>query len=117
MTLLCKQRVLLALEKELIDFTNWLVDNNWKLVGNGMCLNSDTKKMIAIGDLAYQSNCLDYLKQDFHVGDLVIEKESGEEFEVKGVVYNKFDGEYQYWFEEEDGEEWHGFADEFDKAS
>jgi fucose 4-O-acetylase-like acetyltransferase len=36
---------------------------------------------------------------------------------IKGVVYNKFDGEYQYWFEDEDGEEWHGFADEFDKAS
>ena len=35
----------MTLEKELIDFTNWLVDNNWRLVGNGMCLNGDTKKL------------------------------------------------------------------------
>lgn len=41
----------MTLEKELIDFTNWLVDNNWRLVGNGMCLNGDTKKLSSISEL------------------------------------------------------------------
>jgi hypothetical protein len=94
-----------------------LVDNNWKLVGNGLCLNSDTKKLSKIGDLVRQSNSLDYYEQDFYAGDIVIEKDSGDEFEIKSVVYNKFDGEYQYWCEDEDGEEWYGLGDEFEKVN
>ena len=106
----------MTLEKELIDFTNWLVDNNWRLVGNGMCLNGDTKKLSSISELVHQSNSIrDYYEQDFQVGDIVREKNTGDEVEIKLVEYNKFDGEYQYWYDDEDGEEWYGFADEFEK--
>jgi len=46
----------MTLEKELLDFTNWLVDNRWTLVGNGLCLNSDTKKLALIGELVDEFN-------------------------------------------------------------
>ena len=106
----------MTLEKELLDFTNWLVDNKWTLVGNGLCLNNDTKKLASIGELVRQSNSIrDYYEQDFQVGDIVREKESGEEVEITQVVYNKFDEEYQYWYEDEDGVELYGFADDFEK--
>jgi hypothetical protein len=45
----------MTLEKELLDFTNWLYDNNWKLVGDGMCLNTETKKVSKITELVNQS--------------------------------------------------------------
>ena len=108
----------MTLEKELLDFTNWLVDNKWTLVGNGLCLNNDTKKLASIGELVHQSNSIrDYYEQDFQVGDIVREKESGEEVEITQVVYNKSDEEYQYWYEDEDGEELYGFADDFEKIN
>jgi hypothetical protein len=108
----------MTLEKELLDFTNWLVDNKWTLVGNGLCLNNDTKKLASIGELVRQSNSLkDYYEQDFQVGEIVREKNSGDEVEIKTIEYNKFDNEYQYWYEDEDGEEWYGFADEFEKIN
>lgn len=106
----------MTLEKELLDFTNWLVDNKWTLVGNGLCLNNDTKKLASIGDLVRKSNSLkDYYEQEFQVGEIVREKNSGNEVEIKTIEYNKFDNEYQYWYEDEDGEEWYGFADDFEK--
>ena len=65
-----------------------------------------------------QSNSLkDYYEQDFQVGEIVREKNSGDEVEIKTIEYNKFDNEYQYWYEDEDGEEWYGFADEFEKIN
>jgi len=115
MSYLCQNKngEIMTLEKELLDFTNWLVDNKWTLVGNGLCLNNDTKKLASIGDLVRQSNSLEYYEQDFQVGDIVREKESGEEVEIKRVEYNKLGPEYQYWYEDEDGEKL--FADEFEK--
>ena len=108
----------MTLEKELLDFTNWLVDNKWTLVGNGLCLNNDTKKLASIGELVRQSNSIrDYYEQDFQVGDIVREKNSGDEVEIKTIEYNKFDNEYQYWYEDEDGEELYGFADDFEKIN
>jgi hypothetical protein len=68
----------MTLEKELLDFTNWLVDNKWTLVGNGLCLNNDTKKLASIGELVRQSNSLEYYEQDFQVGDIVKDKEGKE---------------------------------------
>jgi hypothetical protein len=79
----------MTLEKELLDFTNWLVDNKWTLVGNGLCLNNDTKKLVSIGELVRQSNSLkDYYEQDFQVGEIVREKNSGDEVEIKTIEYN-----------------------------
>jgi len=105
----------MTLEKELIDFTNWLVDNNWRLVGNGMCLNGDTKKLSSISELVCQSKSMDYYPQDLQVGDIVKEKNTGNKVEIKRVEYDKYDKEYKYWYEDEDGDEWYGFADEFKK--
>ena len=41
----------MTLEKELLDFTNWLYNNNWKLIGDGMCLNTETKTIGCIDEL------------------------------------------------------------------
>ena len=41
----------MTLEKELLDFTNWLYNNNWKLIGDGMCLNLETKEIGYINEL------------------------------------------------------------------
>jgi hypothetical protein len=37
--------------QEILDFTNWLYKNNWKLIGDGMCLNLQTKAVGYINDL------------------------------------------------------------------
>jgi len=42
-------------EKELLDFTNWLYENKWRLIGDGMCLNNETKKLARIEELAIES--------------------------------------------------------------
>lgn len=104
----------MTLEKELLDFTNWLYNNNWKLIGDGMCLNTETKELAFVKRLALQSTSFsDFYPQDFQVGDKVQDKESEDIVEIKSVVYNKFDEEYQYWYEDEDGEELYGFAEDF----
>lgn len=106
----------MTLEKELLDFTNWLYNNNWKLIGDGMCLNTETKELSSVNELAIQSFTLnDYYPQDFQVGDKVkfIDKDSV--VEIKSVDYNKFDDEYHYWFEDEDGDELYGFSTDFEK--
>ena len=41
----------MKLEKEILDFTNWLYINNWKLIGDGMCLNLETKAIGYINEL------------------------------------------------------------------
>ena len=69
----------MTLEKELLDFTNWLYDNNWRLIGCGACLNTETKQIYYINDLAIQSKALDYYPQDFHKGEIVREKNSGKD--------------------------------------
>ena len=107
----------MTLEKELLDFTNWLYNNNWKLIGDGMCLNTETKQMSSVNQLAMESVSFgDYYPQDFQVGDKVNDIENDVIVEIKEVVYNKFDEEYQYWFVDENGEEIYGFADEFEKV-
>jgi CRISPR/Cas system-associated protein Cas7 (RAMP superfamily) len=106
----------MTLEKELLDFTNWLYNNNWKLIGNGMCLNTETKEIGLVKQLAMESVSFgDYYPQDFQVGDKVKEVDSEEIVEIKEVIYNKFDDEYQYWYEGEDGEEVYGFSEDFEK--
>jgi hypothetical protein len=47
---------------------------------------------------------------------VVKEVDSEEIVEIKEVIYNKFDEEYQYWFVDENGEDIFGFADEFEKV-
>ena len=49
------------------------------------------------------------------MGDKVKEVDSEEIVEIKEVIYNKFDDEYQYWYEGEDGEEVYGFVCDFEK--
>ena len=34
-----------------IGFADWLYDNNWKLIGDGMCLNLETKEIGYINEL------------------------------------------------------------------
>ena len=46
----------MTLEKELLDFTNWLYNNNWKLIGDGMCLNTETKAIGSIDELMVEYN-------------------------------------------------------------
>ena len=41
----------MSLEKEILGFTNWLYTNNWKLIGDGMCLNTETKAIGCIDEL------------------------------------------------------------------
>jgi hypothetical protein len=41
----------MSLEKEILGFTNWLYTNNWKLIGAGMCLNTETKAIGYIDEL------------------------------------------------------------------
>jgi hypothetical protein len=102
--------------EEILGFTNWLYDNNWKLIGDGMCLNTETKTIGLVKQLAMESVSFgDYYPQDFQVGDKVKEVDSEEIVEIKEVIYNKFDDEYQYWYEGEDGEEVYGFAEDFEK--
>jgi hypothetical protein len=42
-------------EQEILDFTNWLYKNNWKLIGDGMCLNLETKALGFINELLAES--------------------------------------------------------------
>jgi hypothetical protein len=107
----------MTLEKELLDFTNWLYNNNWKLIGDGMCLNTETKQIGSVKQLAMESASFgDYYPQDFQVGDKVrVKLISGDEVKLISVDYNKYDREYQYWYEDEEGSEWYGFGDEFEK--
>ena len=105
----------MTLEKELLDFTNWLHVNNWELIGNGECKNTTNGETTSIKSLALQScSFSSYYPQDFQAGDRVRDVDTGEIIEITEVIYNKFDEEYQYWFEE-DGEEVFGFAHEFEK--
>lgn len=107
----------MTLEKELLDFTNWLVNNNWELIGNGMCLNTVTKESESINRLVPRSTSFgDYYPQDYQVGDNVKVIDDESIIEIKEVIYNKFDDEYQYWYEDEDGEEVYGFAEDFEKV-
>jgi hypothetical protein len=108
----------MTLEKELLDFTNWLYDNNWKLVGDGMCLNTETKELESVDTLAPRSvSFRDYYPQDFKVGDKVrvVDSDDDEIVEIKEVVYSKFDDEYEYWYVYEDGDELYGFSNDFEK--
>lgn len=42
--------------EEILGFTNWLYDNNWKLIGDGMCLNTETKAIGRINELMVEYN-------------------------------------------------------------
>ena len=46
----------MSLEKEILGFTNWLYTNNWKLIGAGMCLNTETKMIGRIDELMVEYN-------------------------------------------------------------
>jgi hypothetical protein len=46
----------MSLEKEILGFTNWLYTNNWKLIGDGMCLNTETKAIGYINELMVEYN-------------------------------------------------------------
>jgi hypothetical protein len=106
----------MTLEKELLDFTNWLYDNNWKLIGFGMCLNTETKKTSTINDLAIQSDILNYYPQDFQVGEIVVEKNTGSPVKLTKIDYDQYNREYHYWYDSENGEEvWYGFGNQFIK--
>jgi len=41
--------------QEILDFTNWLHKNNWKLIGDGMCLHLESKQIKFIKDLLVES--------------------------------------------------------------
>ena len=41
----------MTMEQEILGFTNWLYTNNWKLIGDGMCLNLETKAIGYINEL------------------------------------------------------------------
>lgn len=105
----------MTLEKELLDFTNWLYDNNWRLIGDGKCLNTKTHKISTISELAIKSETLDYNPQYFQVGELVKTRDEGDEVVITNIEYDKYNREYEYWYEDEDGKEWYGFEDEFVK--
>jgi len=44
------------MEQEILSFTNWLYINNWKLIGAGMCLNTETKDIGYINELMVEYN-------------------------------------------------------------
>jgi hypothetical protein len=46
----------MSLEKEILGFTNWLYTNNWKLIGDGTCLNLETKEIGRIDELMVEYN-------------------------------------------------------------
>lgn len=41
--------------QEILDFTNWLYINNWKLIGDGMCLHLESKQIGFVEDLLVES--------------------------------------------------------------
>jgi hypothetical protein len=105
----------MTLEKELLDFTNWLYNNNWTLIGDGMCLNTETKQLSSVNELAVQSNSLDYYPQVFQVGEVVKSKDDGNEVKLTRVDYHQYDREYMYWYKDEEDSEWYGFGNDFEK--
>ena len=48
---LCQKLIDMTMEQEILGFTNWLYINNWKLIGDGMCLNTETKAIGYINEL------------------------------------------------------------------
>jgi hypothetical protein len=108
----------MILEKELLDFTNWLYDNNWRLIGDGMCLNTKTKDVSKINELVVRSKTLEnYAPQKFQIGETVRIVENGDEVSIVNVKWNKYDNEYKYWYEDEEGNDWYGYHDEFESIS
>ena len=53
---LCQKLIDMTMEQEILDFTNWLYINNWKLIGDGMCLNLETKDIGYINELMVEYN-------------------------------------------------------------
>jgi hypothetical protein len=51
-----KHGEIMSLKKEILGFTNWLYANNWKLIGDGMCLNLETKAIGYINELMVEYN-------------------------------------------------------------
>jgi hypothetical protein len=46
----------MLLEKEILDFTTWLYDNNWKLSSGGNYINIQTDEVKSVVELMNQSN-------------------------------------------------------------
>lgn len=46
----------MLLEKEILDFTIWLYDNNWKLSSGGNYINIQTDEVKSVVELMNQSN-------------------------------------------------------------
>ena len=106
----------MLLEKEIVDFTNWLYDNGWKLSSEGKYTNIQTDEVKSVGDLIIQSETIDdYASQKFQVGDTVIDKHGGNEVVLIKIEWNRYEREYECWYEDEDGDEWYGYEDEFEK--
>jgi hypothetical protein len=49
------------------------------------------------------------------VGEVVINKDGGNEVELTRIDWNRYEREYKCWYEDENGDEWYGFEDEFEK--
>lgn len=106
----------MLLEKEIVDFTNWLYDNGWKLLSEGKYTNIQTDEVKSVGDLIIQSETIDdYASQKFQVGDTVIDNHGGNEVVLIKIEWNRYDREYACWYGDEDGNEWYGYEDEFEK--
>ena len=106
----------MLLENEILDFTNWLYDNGWKLSSEGNYTNIQTDEVKSVGELIIKSETIDdYAPQAFQVGNVVRDKNSGNEVELTRIDWHKYDRAYTYWYEDEEGEEWYGFEDEFEK--
>jgi uncharacterized protein YodC (DUF2158 family) len=106
----------MLLEKEILDFTIWLYDNGWKLSSKGNYINIQTDEVKSVGDLIIQSKTIDdYVSQAFQVGDVVRIKDGGNEVELTRIDWNRYEREYKCWYEDENGDEWYGFEDEFEK--
>jgi hypothetical protein len=106
----------MLLENEILDFTNWLYDNGWKLSSEGNYTNIQTDEVKSVGELIIKSETIDdYAPQAFQVGNVVRDKNSGNDVELTKIDWNRYSREYQYWYEDEDGDEWYGYEDEFEK--
>lgn len=49
--------------QDILGFTNWLYINNWKLIGDGMCLNIKTKDIGYINELMVEYELIDEYKE------------------------------------------------------
>jgi uncharacterized protein YfaS (alpha-2-macroglobulin family) len=106
----------MLLENEILDFTNWLYDNGWELSSEGNYTNIQTDEVKSVGELIIKSETInDYVPQAFQVGNVVRDKNSGNDVELTKIDWNRYSREYQYWYEDEDGDEWYGYEDEFEK--